>query len=60
MTRDEKFQMAGWILFIVCAGFYTLSSLESGSLSSLIGSIVFLVACFIFMVPLVWKDEQER
>lgn len=57
MTRDDKFQLVGWILFIICAGFYTVSSLESGSLSSLLGSVVFLVACFVFMVPLVWKKE---
>lgn len=58
MTRDEKYQLFGWILFILCAGFYTISSLESGSISSLLGSITFLIACFVFMIPLLWKGDD--
>ncbi|MEO1439034.1 MAG: cytochrome oxidase subunit III [Chloroflexota bacterium] len=55
MSRDERFQLAGWVLFIICAVFYTIASIESRSWSSLAGSVVFLVACFVFMVPLIWK-----
>jgi hypothetical protein len=55
MSRDEKFQFAGWVLFVVCALFYAAASIESRSLTSFIGSVLFLVACFVFLVPLVRK-----
>lgn len=48
---DRKLQLSGWILFTFSAVFYTVSSLESQSLTSLIGSLLFLVACFVFMIP---------
>jgi F0F1-type ATP synthase assembly protein I len=56
MTRSDRLQLIGWLLFVVCAVFYIVSSLESGSISSLIGSVLFLIACFLFMIPLFWKD----
>jgi hypothetical protein len=52
-NKEPGIQLFGWILFLVCAGFFIASSIESGSLLSLLGSIVFLVACFVFMYPLV-------
>lgn len=53
--RERRFQLWGWGLFVVCALMYVVSSVESGSLWSLAGSVVFLVACFVFMIPLVRK-----
>ncbi|MEM6282395.1 MAG: cytochrome oxidase subunit III [Chloroflexota bacterium] len=55
MSRDEKFQLAGWVLFVICAVLYIIAGWESRSWSSLAGSVVFLLACFVFMVPLIWK-----
>lgn len=56
MTRGVKMQLIGWVLFVLCAVAYIIASLESQSLSSLIGSAVFLVACVFFMIPLLWGD----
>ena len=50
--RERRFQLWGWSLFIVCALLYIAASLESASLWSLLGSVVFLLACVVFMVPL--------
>ena len=47
-----RFQLWGWGLFILCALLYIVASIESGSITSLIGSLVFLVACFVFLIPL--------
>jgi hypothetical protein len=54
--RERKFQLWGWALFIFCALLYTASSLESGSVLGLMGSVVFLVACFVFLIPLLRRD----
>jgi hypothetical protein len=47
----EKFQIAGWVLFIISACAFIASSLRSGDLLGLIGGAFFLVACFVFLVP---------
>lgn len=51
--RERKFHLAGWIVFLVCAGFFIASSIEAHNILSLVGSIVFLVACVVFLIPLV-------
>ena len=50
--QDIKYQLWGWILFIVCALIFIASSIRMGDMLMLIGSIFFLVACFVFLVPL--------
>lgn len=52
MSRDERYQLAGWLLFIVCALLYILSSLRNADWLALTGSVVFLLACVVFVVPL--------
>ncbi len=56
MTRNEQLELVGWVLFILCALLYVATSLESQNTTSLLASLVFLVACFFFIVPLIWKD----
>jgi hypothetical protein len=58
-SRDRKFHLWGWILFVVCAGFFIASAVDSGSLPGLIGSVVFLFACFVFIAPLALKGSKE-
>jgi uncharacterized membrane protein YhaH (DUF805 family) len=58
-NRGRKFYLWGWLLFIVCAGFFIASSIESGSLLGLVGSVIFLVACVVFIIPLVIKGSQD-
>ena len=50
--QDVKYQLWGWMLFIVCALIFIASSIRMGDILMLIGSIFFLVACFVFLVPL--------
>ena len=52
-TRERKFHLWGWILFIVCDGFFIASSIEYGDIIGLVGSIIFLIACVVFIIPLV-------
>ncbi|MEM7424684.1 MAG: hypothetical protein AAF441_01210 [Pseudomonadota bacterium] len=50
--RRALFELAGWVLFTASAAFFTLSSVKSGDAPAIAGSVLFLVACFVFMRPL--------
>ncbi len=49
---QHQFQLCGWILFVFSAIFFVISSIRAGDPISLIGGILFLVACLVFLVPL--------
>ena len=49
----HRYQLWGWILFIGSAIFFMASSIRANDPVSLIGGALFLVACFVFLVPLV-------
>jgi len=49
---ERKYQLAGWILFIVCAIFFIASSLKNKDMLAFIGSVIFLIACIVFLIPL--------
>lgn len=57
-NNDEKYHWAGWILFIVCAIFFLVSSVNNRDWFALIASLVFLVACVIFLIPLVKSGRK--
>lgn len=48
MTRNE---WIGWLLFTASACAFIVSGWRSGDVPTLIGSGLFLVACFVFMAP---------
>ena len=50
--REIKYQLLGWILFIFCAIFFILSSLKNHDILTFIGSVIFLLACIVFLIPL--------
>jgi predicted membrane channel-forming protein YqfA (hemolysin III family) len=56
--QENKLHLLGWILFIVCALFYIASSLKNQDTLTFIGSIFFLVACIVFIIPLVKKMKK--
>jgi len=61
LSRDERYQLAGWLLFIACALLYGVSAFVPSKWISAAGSLVFLLACFVFLVPLLCKrDPTER
>ncbi len=57
--RNLKFELWGWILFILCAGFFIASGIKNQDLFSLIGSIIFLIACLVFIIPLMTKGGKK-
>jgi len=47
----RKIAVWGWCLFIVSAVFFVASTARSGDTLGLLGSLFFLVACIVFLVP---------
>jgi predicted membrane channel-forming protein YqfA (hemolysin III family) len=58
--RERNYHLAGWLLFLVCAGFFIISAALSGDMLYLVGSIIFLVACIVFVIPLIWTGRPRR
>jgi predicted membrane channel-forming protein YqfA (hemolysin III family) len=49
---EKKLHLVGWVLFILSAIFFTISTLQSGDPMGVLGSLFFLVACLVFIAPL--------
>ncbi len=54
-----KFQLIGWSLFLLCSVFYIISSILMGDWFYLTGSVLFLIACVVFMIPLITKGKDK-
>ncbi len=54
VSREQCiYQLGGWILFIFSALFFIASSIRAGDILSLMGGLLFLFACFVFLIPLI-------
>ncbi len=51
-TKERKYALAGWLLFIVSAGFFIASAVQHGDWLAGLGGLFFLIACFVFLLPL--------
>ncbi len=59
VIRHDRFQLLGWVLFVLSALFFIASSIRAGDMVSLVGGLLFLFACFVFLIPLIFKKEPE-
>jgi hypothetical protein len=48
-----KYELAGWILFIIGVLFFLVSSVINHDLLTFMGSVVFLIGCIVFLIPIV-------
>lgn len=48
-----KWQITGWMLFVVCAILFIASSIKNQDTLAFIASVIFLISNIIFLVPLV-------
>ena len=55
---NKKINFTGWILIIISALGFIMSSI--GNFWAMFGSIFFLVACIIFLIPFFRKEEKEK
>ncbi len=58
-NTQHRFLLWGWVLFIGSAIFFMIASFRSGDLLSLTGGALFLVACFVFLAPLLAQRAAE-
>ena len=49
---ERRLGITGWLLFVVSACLFTAASLRAGDWLALGGSLFFLIACIVFLVPL--------
>ena len=49
----QLFELTGWVIFVLSACFFLAATIKSGDQLSIAGSALFLIACIVFMVPLV-------
>lgn len=54
---EKKCSLIGWILFVVCAGFFIASAVKAQDVPMIIGSVIFLLACLVFLVPFLVKTD---
>ena len=61
---EKRLELAGWVLFVLCAILFVVDSIQSGTVVGLIASILFLLACLVFIFPLlvkkVWKEDAPQ
>jgi len=53
--KNRRIELIGWSLFVVSALGFCIASI--GSFWSMFGSIFFLLACIIFLIPFFKKNE---
>lgn len=57
---NQTCQLWGWALFIISALFYGWASFRSGDILGFLGSLFFLVACLIFLIPFFVKPGNGK
>lgn len=57
--QENRQQLVGWILFVLCALFFIASSIKNRDTLTFIGSVLFLISCIFFIVPLVRKMKNS-
>lgn len=57
-SRETRFQICGWLLFIVCAVLFLASATRNHDVPYMAGSAVFLIACIVFLIPLLTRSED--
>ena len=55
---EKKLHIAGWVMFIFSAFGFITSSVLSGDAAGLAGAVIFLIACFLFLVPLLRRRKS--
>jgi len=51
--KDRNYDLWGWLLFVISALFFIVSSIRNGDIVGLFGGIFFLLACVTFLASYV-------
>jgi hypothetical protein len=55
IMSNHQINFLGWILFVVSAIGFCIASI--GSFWGMFGSVFFLIACLVFMIPFIRPDK---
>jgi hypothetical protein len=58
--KEHRINLAGWVLFVISALFFIATSLRAGDTLGLLGSLFFLVACFVFLLPYALRARAAK
>ena len=50
--KKFKYEYIGWVIFVFSALMYIAAGLKSGDVLSILGGILFLLACAFFLLPI--------
>ncbi len=60
VVSERGMQILGWLLFVASAVAFTVQSVRAHDLLGLIGSLLFLLACLVFLAPLLRRPKASR
>jgi len=60
IVQEIKYQLSGWLLFIICAIFFVASGLKNHDILTFIGGVIFLIACIVFLIPIVRSNKKAE
>ncbi len=58
--KEHRINLAGWWLFVISALFFIAASVRAGDMLGLLGSLFFLVACFVFLLPYALRARAAK
>ncbi len=58
--KEHRINLAGWWLFVVSALFFIAASVRAGDVLGVLGSLFFLVACFVFLLPYALRARATK
>ncbi len=58
--KEHRINLTGWWLFVVSALFFISASLRAGDALGLLGSLFFLAACVVFLVPYALRARAAK
>jgi hypothetical protein len=53
----RRTEILGWVLFVLSALGFIISSLRLGDLAGLLGGVLFLAGCLVFLLPLIRRPR---
>ncbi len=55
--KERTYHLLGWALFMTSSALFAVSAWRSRDVAALIGSILFLLACLLFVIPMLRKSR---
>lgn len=56
---EKRCQLLGLLGFILSGAFFSLSALRHGDILAFIGSLLWIVACLIWLLPMVARGSAD-